>query len=459
MDKKLYNIGIWAYPVLIVLAFIFYKERIVLLDNAFFLFDILRTDTFIIHHDRYIAILTELFPVIAANMSLPLKWVVMSYSFGFIIWYFVFYVICGYVLKNYKLGLVLLLLSVLFATHTFYWGISELPLGMACMLPVWALAIDRDRKIAPYLLYPMLITGVFIAGLSHPLIVFPFFFVSAFVFLSSDIKKGKFVLIAVNILFVLSIILKKQVLVDQYEGDSMQVLTNIKSLFPDYFHLYANKRFILNWLSIYYWIPGVGILIIATYINQRKWLKMLLVGSFFIGYTLLINICFPDNYTPEFYIENMYLPLSIFLAMPLVYDVLPQLHKRKLAMPLMVLIIITGLVRIYAQHDFYTNRLDWFRNYTEQYGDEKSIAAFNTVPKDTVIFSWATQYEFWLLSTLENDKTASLMIHDRIEEIAWAWNTRNEFVTIWGLFPYAELNPIYFKFTDSTTKYKIYRER
>lgn len=52
------------------------------------------------------------------------------------------------------------------------------------------------------------------------------------------------------------------------------------------------------------------------------------------------------------------------------------------------------------------------------------------------------------------------MIHDRIEEIAWAANERgNQFVTIWGLFPYAELNPKYFKFTDSTTKYKIYRDR
>src|SRR5690606_8145689 len=125
---------------------------------------------------------------------------------------------------------------------------------------------------------------------------------------------------------------------------------------------------------------------------------------------------------------NLYLPIAIFLGVPLVYDVLPVLYKWRVALPFVILIIVTGLTRIYTKHNFYTDRLDWYRNYIEQYGGEKAIVAYETVPHEIVMFSWATPYEFWLLSTLEKDRTASIVIHKDLDEISWAWDNRDKFV-------------------------------
>ncbi|MCB9045260.1 MAG: hypothetical protein H6550_03870 [Chitinophagales bacterium] len=458
MDKKLYNTGIWAYFILTIMALVFYKERIILLDNAFFLFDIVRTGNFVIHHDRYIAVLTEMFPVVATRLSLPLKWVIMSYSFGFIIWYFVFYVICGNVLKNYRAALVILLLNLLFAAHTYYWGISELPLGMAFMVMVWALA-TTEKRIPAYLLYPLLIIGIMVAGLSHPLIIFPFFFVSAFVFLSSDMRMNRWLWSGINIVFIITILLKKYIFSDSYESQSMGGLSNFKTLFPNYFNLYSHKHFISNWLSLYYWIPVVLVLITILYIRQKNRLKLILVYGAFAGYTLLINVCFPDGYAPDFYMENLYLPLSLILAVPLVYDVLPALFKPKVASTLFLFILLTGIARIYIQHNFYRDRIDWYRGYLDKYGHEKAIVADNTVPAETLLFPWATCYEFWLLSTLERNKTASILITENVDELSWVCVYTNDFVSKWGVFGYKELNPVYFKFTDSSSHYSIYKER
>ena len=39
MYRKIYKAGIFVYAVLFILSLVFYKERIILLDDAFYLFD------------------------------------------------------------------------------------------------------------------------------------------------------------------------------------------------------------------------------------------------------------------------------------------------------------------------------------------------------------------------------------------------------------------------------------
>lgn len=458
MDKKLFHIGLGAYVVLLTLAILFFKERTIFLDNSFFLFDMLRNDSFCVQRYRYIAAIPQILPLLAANLSLSLKWVMIGFSASFIMYQAACYVLCGLVLKNYRMALVLLFTNILIITHTFFWGLSELLLGISLMFPLFALICHAGKPIRPVLVYALLITGIFIVAFSHPLILFPFLFVAAFLWLSKDENINKKLLLVATVTFVIIIGAKTLLLSDDYETSSASGIKNFVRLFPNYLSQYSNIRFAHNLLHIYYWLPVMFIIVLFTYIRQRQWLKLLLVTIACIGYSQLINISYPYYNTNDFYMENMYVPLSVFLALPLVLDILPRI-KHTIAILLLVLILIGALQRIYTTRDTYKQRINWYRGYLDKYGGEKILVNMDRKPVGTILQEWASPYEFWLLSTLERDSTASIVIHKNVDEIGWAYDNYRAFVTTWGVYPYKDLNPVYFKFRDTSTHYSVYKDR
>lgn len=458
MNKKLFNIGIGVYAILVALSVVFFKERTIFLDNSFFLFDILRNDSFCVQRYRYIAAIPQILPLLAAKLSLSLKWVMIGFSASFILYQAVCYAFCGLVLKNYKIALVLLFTHVLIVTHTFFWGLSELLLGISLMFPLFAMMFQTGKPVKPFLLYPLLLTGIFIVAFSHPLILFPFLFVAAFLWMSKYENIDKKLLLVATITFVMIIGAKTLLLSDDYETSSASGIKNFVRLFPNYFSQYSNIRFAHNLLHIYYWLPVVFTIVLFTYIRQRQWLKLLLVTVACIGYSQLINISYPTNKSFDFYMENMYVPLCVFLALPLVMDVFATLNKKVIVM-LSLLIFLTAFQRVYTTRNVYTARIDWYRGYLDQYANQKILVNMANKPESTIMLEWASPYEFWLLSTLERDSTASITIHKNVDEIGWAYDNYRAFVTTWGVYPYKELNPVYFKFKDTSTHYSVYKDR
>ncbi|MBZ0100104.1 MAG: hypothetical protein K8F30_13555, partial [Taibaiella sp.] len=145
---------------------------------------------------------------------------------------------------------------------------------------------------------------------------------------------------------------------------------------------------------------------------------------------------------------------------PMVYDLFPIWGKRKfLVSTLCLLIASTAFLRINMLRQDYRGRIDWFRGYMDKYRNEKMMVNMYDKPQETIIMEWASPYEFWLLSTLERDTTASIIIHKNVEEIGWAWENYRAFVTTWGVYPYKDLNPRYFKFRDTTRHYSVYKDR
>lgn len=458
MDKKLFHIGIGVYAILVSLTIVFFKERTILLDNSFFLFDILRNDSFCVQRYRYIAAIPQILPLLAANLSLSLKWVMMGFSASFILYQAVCYAFCGLVLKNYRMALVLLFTNVLIITHTFFWGLSELLLGISLIFPLFALAYKTEKPVRSIILYPLIFACIFITAFSHPLILFPFLFTAVFLWLSKDENINKKLLQVATVTFVIIIGAKTLLLSDDYETSSASGIKNFVRLFPNYLSQYSNIRFAHNLLHIYYWLPVVFGIVLFTYIRQRQWLKLLLVVVACISYSQLINISYPTNKSFDFYMENMYVPLCVFLALPLVIDVFTTMNK-KVVVVLCLFVFLTAFQRIYTARDFYQERINWYRGYMEQHSHEKILVNMTNKPEKTIMLEWASPYEFWLLSTLERDSTVSITIHKNVDEIGWAYDNYRAFVTTWGVYPYKDLNPVYFKFKDTSTHYSVYKDR
>lgn len=454
--KKYYTAGFLAYGFMLALSVLFYKERMVVPDAAYYLFHIVKDNTFTIQHYRFIAIATEVFPLLARRLELPLQHIALIYSMGFVIYYALCYAVCG-MLRQYRIGIALLLFHLLFITHTFYWMLSELILGIDLMMVLLAFIVSTALERAKWLKYILMLAGIITIAFAHPLLLFPFGFALIFLLLQKEggLKWRQAALIA--IMFIIVVVVKALFFKEEYDSNAMQGIGNFGKLFSDYFSIHSQTAFLKNCLGKYIWIPLSLLAIGVVYIRRRSWSKLALVLVAVIGYVFLVNVSYPDASTREFYIENLYTPLGIFLGLPLVYDVLPALRARRLATAVLAVFAIAACVRIYGAHIIYKERIEWMRAFAVKHENGKYIIDARHAPMDLVWMTWCSPYEFWLLSTIETDKTVSILITDNIKSVLWGKNTPNAFLPTWGQYYYKDLPAKYFRFTDSTSVYQVVR--
>ena len=459
MLKRLYLTGFAAYFIMFILSLVFYKERTMLNDMAYGLFYMLKDGSFAILHFRFGVIFTQFFAVLLCTAGAPLPVILISYSAGFVIFNFAIYLICG-LLKQYRFALVLLLFHTLFVTHTFYYEGSELLQGISFMILMLAYIAKVQAQEKKHM--PWFTLGLFTATLPffHLLLVFPMGYILAFLWLRDNKTIiGKKEIYIISIFYLASVILKSIFFRSVYETHSMGGLRNFITQFPDYFTLYSNRFFIKNCSTEYYWIPVTTILIVALYWHTKEWKQLLLFLFTLTGYLFLINISYPNAVTTEYYRENLYLPVGIFLAMPFVFDVLPFLEKKKMALSILILIVVTSGIRIYCCHTGYTNHLDWNRRFLNIYADQKIIISTKKAHAENIPMIWGTPYEFWIMSTLEQNKSASIIIDDHPEYREWARRVKKSLVVNWNMFSYDQLNPQYFHYSDTTTGYTVISDK
>lgn len=455
--KKIYIIGVIGYCVLLFLSVLFYKERTFFVDIAFHIFSIITNKGLAIQNFRFGAVFTQLFPLLAVKIGFSLAGVAISYSMGFVLFYFACYIICGLVCKNYRIALVLLLFNTLFVSDTFYWIQSELPQGIAIMLVIFAVAARGKIEGLNLLRLNVIFAGLFMVAFTHPLIIFPFLYVVIFFLIGKEQVFDRKLLLTMLVFYLLMIGVKNVFFKTEYEKHAMGGAENLIKLFPHYFHLYSNRQFLHNCIRKFCWIPLASLWLIIVYTQKREYAKLSIFLFFILGYLLLINVSYPDNATSPFYIENMYLPLAVFIALPLIYDILPLYRSKMIPITLFAWILITGCIRIYATHALYSERVDWERKFIQANGDKKLLINSKEEPMNILVMTWGTPYEFWLLSTIETGKTASVIINDDPDQLTWALNDKKKFLTTWGSFDYTSLPSQYFIMKDTTTDYIFVR--
>jgi hypothetical protein len=216
------------------------------------------------------------------------------------------------------------------------------------------------------------------------------------------------------------------------------------------------RFFASNCLGAYCWIPIIFILNVVHYARSGSWLKLALMTCYCFGYVMLTTVAFPNLEGGGFYNENLLLPMAVFLCVPLVYDALPSFRKPVLSTALVVLIVACGLLRIWYFHRPYSARLAWQRGIVKEYDGQKVVLTASLFPKEVVLMAWASPYEFWLLSTMEQGKTASILITDHPELfVDAARNGSRVFLPTFGMYRYEQLPPPYFIFRDTVNSYRF----
>lgn len=456
VSRKIFYACLPVYFVLLALSVVYYKEKAFFLDNAYVIFNMVKDGHMTIYHFRFIEIFTEGLPWLAMKLHASLDVILLSYALSFWVFQLACYLLCGLWLRQYALALIQVLVSVLFISDGFYTSISELPqaISLLCLLYAYVLSGRGRGRPAFYVICGALLVTI---AFAHLLIVFPLGFVTLFFYFRKDRPIPRNILWGIPAAYMLIVVLKAIFFQEKYEHHALGGLKHFITLFPDYFSAYSFERFFAYLGGRYIWIILLSAGITVYYLVQREWRTVGLFMVAMTGYAMLTNVTYPGADTNDFYIENLYYPLAVFIAFPFVYDLVPVLAQRKQALPVVLLVMLSGLARMWYLHTPYTARLVWQREFIRANAGKKLMIDKTAVPMDTLQMNWASSYEFALLSSAERRQTESIIIADTVEHIQWAAGERKKLVTQWGNIGYSEMPVRFFRFTDTVSSYTVVR--
>ena len=452
----IFYIAASTFITLLVFSILFYKERTCIIDAAYQLFSILKDDNYAIQANRFGAFFIQSFPLVGSKLGASIKTIAIMYSMSFVILPFIIFMIIHLVFKNYKVSTAYLLFVVIMTTHTFYWIQSELIQAIAFLFIIIALLDDQLNSIKePPNYYWILICVLgFTVAFTHPLILFPVCFVLVYYYNRFQDKRKH--VYSVGIIYFSFFIIKTLFFKSSYDSQAMEAVKNFTTLFPNYIYIKSNQNFLKYFLHDYYLVILLLCISLIYYFKQKDYKKLITILTFFLGYSLLMNVCYPNG-ADQFYLESQYLVLGFFVAICFGFDIINKIKSYYLQHLLISIICIISIIRIYNTHEIYTNRLNWNRyllTSTENLKNKKLIIPSKKTHTYNLFMTWASPYEYWLLSTIENGVSRSIIIEEKPGEFDWALPSNNSFITRWGIFDYSSLDNKYFVFTDTTSYIK-----
>lgn len=454
--KWIKRIGIFLILSELILSAFLYLERTSFCDVAFQTFEIARTGQFPTQVYRFGSMLTHFYPWLAVKLGLTLKSVALFYSIGVVVYNALIFCYLAFVKKSYQWTLVFVLYSSMLITHMFFWIQSEYSQAIPFLILVFAfsegLSFSYHRLHLWVIALGLILTAVFF----HPLIIVLFSFVLPILLMADSLDRTKRWQYGLLWVMGVGIYLVKRFYFDNYyDHDAQDRIQNFVNLFPNYFSTQSTNMFFRNSYTIYIggWLSMA--LLLWMWIKQRRFLKLLFGSILVMAYFFFINVTHPV--ADLFYLENMYLGIPLIIAMLLVFwtdeIVLPKL-KVPVSTLLASALSILCIMRLSLVSQEYTQRLIWIRNLIQKFDGQKVIIPHTATPYSLLKNTWANVYENWLVSTIEQGKTASIMITDNVPHFLEKGGSKNVFVS-YHIQPYDSFPKQYFKFTDTVNIYKL----
>ncbi|NVO85579.1 hypothetical protein [Hymenobacter terrestris] len=452
---------------LLVLAWHLYVERTAYYDLAYHLFYYLKTEGVFVQNRRFVAIVTQLPTLLAIKAGLPLDAVMRVYSVAFVGYYLAVLLACAYWFRNEQVALVVALCFVLLTSRTFYWAQSELPQGLVALLLYYA-GISRQAPLQRRFSTLALATLVPVAIFAHPLLLLGFLFLWAYDWLLNQRFRDP-LYYGLLLLGLLSYGLRALLVPPgSYETTQNTFGPNLKRYFPDYFSLSSFDTFWELSRTEFVALPVLLVLLTVFYLRRGTrlaLLRLLLMWGFVGGYVFIISVTRPD-YTELAYLGNFYLPLTLFVAVPLALELLPALELRwprwapaTIAVVLAV-VLVARLNLIWQRHPPYTAYQQWITHvlaYTKQFPERKFLLYPNNIDPHQIRAGWpwwALASETLIRSAQQSpDAVQTIQVGWDIDALAQQGSQPGMLLGPFEALPAAEMSARYVRFPTNT----IYR--
>jgi len=403
------RILLWAghlfFGILIVSCIIFYRERLLAFDTAYYTFHILAYEEFFIKHHRYISYLTQWVPLWGIDQEWSLEWIMRSFSASFYVWFYLAFILISHGFRSIIGGTFLVSTLCLGMRYKFFAAISEITFAMvlAAILVTWLAHRSKRMRLGviDFVVVALCLTGIFGA---HVAVFYPIMTFLVFERLyTSRWKNWRSWIMPSLILFVLLI----KVLVvqgDDYESDKMAVLFQPEVirdvlLNPRDYFVY---RALLEYFTLEY-VPVMALFILGVgwlFRSGKVWAGVFISGAF-LGW-ILINLVVYSYLQSSIYIMlDGYLAIfGMIWATPL-YFIWQEQKSKALALTLVAVIAISTTMMV-NKHSFYHQRLEYISQTLDFYPEHRKLlvpsSAFNW---DTMWYPYEVAHESLMLTALK----------------------------------------------------------
>lgn len=450
-------IGHIGFIILIMLSAVIANERVIFIDSAAQLFEMIQRDWFVIYDHRYTMAITQLLPLLFIKLQLPLQAIIVAYSISAPLLAYGAYLIITYVLRDVKLGLALLL-PILCMRHTFFHAISESFSLMIYAILLAALLLHRpkgDASVGKRILHAVCIALLTVAAVFiHPIGMFFVVFLVGY-FLIDDKFRPNLSLILSFAVLVLCVILRSTS-VSGHDSDYLPTTADVIYAITHPADMKVVIGFVHRLADLYIY-PIVLYIAVATYhIRHRQWIRLTYGILFNVGFILMTAIVYRwDN--SAVCVERAWIPLIFFAAIPFVCEVVPNLSLRgkQIWLALMAVVLVLGYIKIIDTSKHYHQRKAKIEQITElanRAGTHKMVASHNDLDGVFDIDSWCTSFESMLISALQGpNRTINIYIEDEpLQADNPDYGVTDAFLAVpwWRLWNYSTLRPRWFSLPE-----------
>lgn len=458
-QDRLFNII--SHAVFAVLAFYsirFGMAKMLYADNAYGTMMMINSGDFNLAHGRYTLVFTQLFPMLGIYLGLSLKTILYLYAINFYVLYYAVFLIVVYGLKNAKAGLAIAGTLVLGADLIFYLQ-TEVLHGLVFGYLFYAYTQHDSYKQNKWWKWPVSALLLFLAFISHMFIAIPLFFIIAFNAADALGEKKKITNeIVLGGLLLLMIWLKVTLVPDDsYEGSFLGNFKN-KDIVSKPFSQYVTRFFFAN-KGAYLVQIVFSVVVAGYYVRNKKWLKTLVFFTALLGYALIANIVFAQG-DSQVAMGRIYLPWSLFIFIPLIKDILPELGDRKVNLQagVFAMAFMYCLGRIYFGGLFFERRYQAMEHACDHVqtleGNRFYVDPAGLNGHHELMAMWASSCETFMISSIKYPDHAKTIIVADTGFVNTYTNPSDSNIylhmSFWPVFGVEGFNKQYFRITPGT---------
>lgn len=445
LSKVLPNI---FFLLLAIMAVVFYKERL-FVDSSYIIFKVINKGWFHVEHGRAVLSLTQVLPLLAYYLHLPIKFILIAYSLNQVLLFYLLFLISDRLLKSLPASIGIMGMMVLGQRWLYYVPMVEIVVGGAFLILAFYIMRSEVWKDDKWLV--LMLLSFWWGITAHPL-----HFITIFFLLSYDyLDRGLLPKIHYKVLLVLAIGLGLEVLGhDSYEAQKL-----VKVQDSNLYHLFDLtylKASVLYLLSHYWHILFFGLFTTLYLISQKKVIAALIWPTAFVVVYLAANYRW-DTALDNWYTEITYLPL-VTISLALFGAVSLARLKNKLEDNSLILFssfFLIMAVLIWKQSEPMVKRsrqIQSLTDYQQSHQIAKAVYDNTNLKRAYNQLEWSIPVEALLISSIDGaEQAVSLILEsDRTHNDNFKRLSDSNIVfRKFEIMPYAKLNSRYFKFEKS----------
>lgn len=401
------------FSILFALAAYFYLERSLTMDAAYFIYNMIQDGSYFHAHGRYLMVIHQALPLAVFKLGMSLQSILISFSLSYILVHIVIFLALWLVLRDRVLAVATALYFAVGVRQVFYYVVSQPLLGISLVLLVYAVFRNRERINFLTCIGSAICFFVLIKYL-HIILVVPIAFLLGFDFLSQNRWKDKYAYLMSLATLCLVAYSLFSIAPSSYQGKSIfgsgEGLLDLPT--HEQTMRFAKIFFAANYTKIILFTVVLGYYLASSWKqrNRTTLLKALWISAWFLGFSFVLLVRFYGTGSVE-YLEHLSAPLIMIAVLPFACDLLPKIGGR-VRVPLLGVILLWGVISIFATHRLYSKRLEWIDatiTYVERYPESKFILYWDRRQRPPMI-TWALSLESLIYSSVMREKPCTLLM-------------------------------------------------